>query len=547
MHASTRLRRPSSPGVLVLHYFILSYLHLHYAEMSTGPSLPDRLAAVLPSGLNLRVYHLSTRPISTSALFAPSPGREEQTTSCESHFLAVSSPSHGESKELLIYAIEVLIFATGSLTTIFVSKADSSGFSSRLNQPKGSPSAVAAITSAFVEFLIEPRLTNSRVVLSLFARAQNQYLFPGSSENAGKHILDDRQLIKWWCRVFDKTLREPRLSWTTVAHLLVPGCDKAETRAFFPPSSRTDPAAEPRWLNSYPVELMVPDASLPPRHIVPRLPDDPKARFLDDLDGDFIDEKGNWRSVKNLSQFWELMSYRQECSAGRLVGFLWLVFSTTETHQDSEAHKSESDKVLVPPCLPTPDNSQRVGSGVQELEPPASTTVGVLQESNTPPSSSPVQGEQEPKFSQTAKNGNDAAGPNIPTETIIFPVVERTQGEIIVEASQYQALMDHLLQTDFAGEDLAAKATESWINKALEISQATSFGKTILGCAAPVVAKTPAVVNAPSARVNVLTTVRKKRKADAFEDTGKRTDTSISTTIEAQTLSASVIRKKPKS
>jgi regulator of Ty1 transposition protein 109 len=466
----------------------------------------------------------------------------------------VSSPEKGDGiKEVLIYAIEVLIFTTESRTTLFVSKADSSGFSARVDKPTGRPSIVSVITSTFVEYLLEPRLASSSVVLSLFARAQKQYLFPGSSENAGKHVLDDRHLIKWWCRIFDKILRHPRDNSTATAHLLVPGCDRGETKAFFPPSTRADPPAVQKWINSYPVELMVADASLPPRHLVPRLPDDPKARFLDDLDGEYVDERGNWRSVKDLAQFWEFMSYRQECSAGRLVGFLWLVFFQGQAKYAARRelqqieYTEKSSKPTVQPSLLTPGNSQQLENGAPDLEPQVSSTLYTLPSLNSPPPSSPIQDETGPTPSQIIEHHSDVSAAPLVAEDSLFPVIGQTRGEIVFDATQYQALMDHLLQTDFTGEESAAAASRGWIDKALELSGATSFGRPVLGCATPVLAESAAAVDASSAQINVLTGVRKKRKADVIEDAATRSNGGESAGLPAvNTLSAGLVRKKPK-
>jgi regulator of Ty1 transposition protein 109 len=499
------------------------------------------------------VYHLSTPATSNPALFAPLPGDKEQTTSCESQFLVVSSPQHDDVKEIFIYAIEVLIFTSKSLTTLFVSKADSTGFLARLTPPRGSASVAAIISSTFVEFLLAPRLTSSRVVVSLFARSQKQYLFPGSSENAEKHILDDRQLVKWWCRVFDKTLRLPRGGSTTTAHLLVPGCDKAETRAFFPPSSRADSPAEQKWIASYPVELMVTDPSLPPRHLIPRLPDDPKARFVGDLDGDFVDERGNWRSVKDLVQFWEFMSYRQECSAGRLVGFLWLIFSQsqtkpaamTELRQTNGAVESRTPTAQT--RLPTPRNSQQGESGITDSESSGASILELPPGPNSPPPSVLIQEESDRGLLQKDELGSATIG-QTPSEKSLFPVVKETEGEIMLDADQYHALMEHLLETDFAGKELAAAASKSWVDKALEISNAAGFGWPVLGCAASVSAQTTATADTPPAQVNMLTAVRKKRKAAPVDDGSTRSDVANPATVVAvNTLFDGLVRKKPKS
>lgn len=518
--------------------------------------LAQRLAATIPSGVSFSCFHVSTKPTPASALFSPLPAQPEEATTCESHFLAISSPGDGDQKQLLVFAVEILIFTTSSLTFIFVSKADSSGFSSFLHSPKNAPSIISTVTSTFINFLLEPRLDRSRVVLSLFARAQNQYLFPGSIENPAKHVLDDRQLIKWWGRVLDRTLRLheqssiPNLKIT--AHLVVPGCDQGETKAFFPPSTRLDHSTDPKWVNSYPVDLLVTDSSNPPRFLIPRLPDDPKSRFLNDLDNDFTDEKGQWRSVKSVRDFWEMMSYRQECSAGRLVGFIWMVFSRGQTDHLSLGAVENPCQTTIPakPQLITPESSQLQDNGVGEAQLPHQH-VSMIAALNSPPFSSPTQSPA-PVRQKTHENAvtgskqvDSAIGqPSNPDKDLI----ESTQGEIVVDAEQYEHLMDFLLETDFTGEENAAENSRGWINKTLEISKASAFGYSIRG--ELVLAESPQTrpENPTSQPINVLTNIRKKRKADQVD---AKTVTSVA---ERETLVAPVnilptalVRKKAKS
>ncbi|KIW12203.1 hypothetical protein PV08_09479 [Exophiala spinifera] len=527
-------------------------------------ALVSRLSSALPQDLDIKAYYLSSEPTSTNALFSPLPGDTEEHTTGESHFLAISSPGHDDVKEVLVFAIEILIFTRDNLTTLFVSKADSSGFSSRLKASKGFPSVVSTIISAFVDYLLEPRLNRSRVVLSLFARSQNQYLFPGSIENPGKHVLDDRQLIKWWCRVLDPVLRLHSDSsdppFKSSAHLVVPGCDRGETKAFFPPSSRRDSTSSPKWINSYPVELLVADASRPPRHLVPRFPDDPKSRFLDDLDGEFVDNQGNWRSIKTLDHFWEMMSYRQECSAGRLVGFLWLVFSPGQTihaalatldplNKEGSATTSENN---VP--LPTPGNSQAQDHGEEKIgEIPSADVGNEINKLVSPPSSSPGPVPQElPSLFKSAigaSNNHSTSHTRNKVEEHILQAHSKqssaTQGQLVLNPSQYQTLMDHLLQIDFAGEEKAAESTMSWIGKALELTGTSTFGLRIRGERVLVQPDEPETANATP--INMLTSVRKKRKADKTDEnlTDPKTVDSNSASS-AMLLSAGMVRKKPK-
>ncbi|KEF54584.1 uncharacterized protein A1O9_09026 [Exophiala aquamarina CBS 119918] len=528
--------------------------------MSDRSPLPKRLAAAVPRGVSFSCFHISTKPGPSSALLSPLPSQPDEPTTCESHFLAISSPEDQDAgkKPLLIFALEILIFTTSSLTFIFVSKADSSGFSSSLHSPKNAPSLISTVTSTFIDFLLQPRLSRSRVVLSLFARAQNQYLFPGSIENPTKHVLDDRQLIRWWNRIFDRTLRQydrnlgPDLKIT--AHVVVPGCDQAETKAFFPPSSRSDPPADPKWFNSYPVDLLVADTAKPPRYLIPRLPDDPKSRFLDDLDKDFTDHHGQWRSVRSLRDFWEMMSYRQECSAGRLVGFIWMAFSRNQAEHLSLGALEEGCQTAVSanPQLITPDSSfRRQDSGVTQAQAPRDERVGLIAVPNSPAPSTP---NAIPRHHSEKAQENGAIGPQ-PLNSAIgelpiteSDVAETTRGEIVVDAEQYNILMDFLLQTDFAGERLAAEHSRGWISKALEVSKASAFGYSIHGELILGPTSQTGPENPASQPINVLTNIRKKRKADQLGTKGGApADEQAPLLAPINNLATSLVRKKVKS
>ena len=365
--------------------------------------LQSILSLVLPTSLSFKVYHIATNWEPSDSLFSSPPASsssQDESTQCAKHLLTVAVPQgEKETDEVIIFAIEVFVYNTTSLTTIFVSKADSTGFLNRVNAPSGTPSIVRSVTTAFLQYLIDLEPKDKRIVLSLFARSQNQYLFPGSIENSAKHVLDDRQLVKWWCRTVDPILREYKVQEdreardasdevTSAAYVVVPGCDRYETRNFFPPSFRADSATQPRWHATHPLYLIRgvddPKSGLPPRCLVPRFPDDPKSRFLDDLDDEIrlpdseeVGNEGRWRSVKSLEQFWEMMSYRQECSAGRLVGFIWVVINppkadkgiTQSTIGADDFNPSTGGNPDAPP-LPTPAQSQQI----QQPESTATTT-----------------------------------------------------------------------------------------------------------------------------------------------------------------------------
>lgn len=214
--------------------------------MVTDVSLADEVASVLLEEHRFTIYHVSTPPTRCPAIFSPAPGSKAEKTLCEKHMLAVTGrTSDGAVDEIITFAIEAFIYTTSQLTTIFVSKADSTGYLSLLNLPKIGISHTKGIASIFVSWLVKNHLRpRTRLVVSLFARAQDQYLFPGSVENTSKHVIDDRGLIKWWCRVLDPILRRYQPAYgddlagrdetVSKGYLTVPGFDSHETSAFYP-------------------------------------------------------------------------------------------------------------------------------------------------------------------------------------------------------------------------------------------------------------------------------------------------------------------------
>lgn len=531
--------------------------------MAAPFTLSRRLAEVLPRGIAIRAYHLSTPPTKSSVIFSAGPGQPEDATFCESHFLTIAVPKSDTHGELLILALEVLVFTTPALITVFVSKADSTGYGSLIRVPQGCPSITRSVVEVFISYLLEPRLVEPRVVLSLFARAQDQYLFPGSIENAEKHVLDDRQLIKWWCRVLDAVWRPLSLQSARqeiTAHVVVPGTEKGETRAFFPPSSREDAAHASRWSNDYPAKLLAVDDSLPPRCLIPRLPDDPKARFLNDLDSDYIGPDGHWRSVKTVDQFWEFMAYRQECSAGRQVGFIWVTFvrprEIEKAGGEIATSASFASQIQDETILPTPADSQTRPSDARP--PPSTLSDGLekLQRPQSPPPSFPplvpldqFDPTRKPQHCTASEEvGDQAVAPTHAEETPILPPVDirwpaSTRGQIVADVAIYDELIEVMLRLDFTGQDLAAESTNKWTTSVQGRTQTSEFGVDIVGLAAPSTSTDPATSDSvPTKQPTMLMGVRKKRKPEDASSQGQVGPSAPA----ANVLSAGLVRKKPK-
>lgn len=571
----------------------------------TFSSFPDFLASTLRVGTELRVYHISTPTVSVPPIFAAAPERPDEPTTCETHFLAVAQqlkPSNDDSQKdksevgkiadpsendyILVLGVEVLVFSTASLTTVFVSKADSTGFLSRpVAQGQGASSIIRTVIAAFLEWLVaqnlSPKISESasaveqgstppqtihdstierqipisasadkrapsrgkKLVLSLFARSQNQYLFPGSVENKTKHVLDDRQLIKWWCRLLDELVQKdwplspisenvnnsllrpsarseieatptrlqqsnasaPRIA--PVASVVVPGQERAQViRAFVPTRSKgfLGDGQLTRWAVDFPAQFLTGTnlhsigSQLPVRCAIPRFPDDPKARYCDDLDGAGIGDKGHWRTIKTLDQFWETMEYRQECAAGRLVGFVWVTYDTNPVGNTAP----DDDRVLALTAEATQTQTGYVES----------------------------------------------------TDIRLEPARRASKGLVPLTVEQYVELSDLLInETDLAGSESATKSTKDWVAKLKQLSGLDDVGLDIEGQLQDTndieqnseskkhTASNESRVEVPGIqpKVNELSVKKRKRNAEDVPDHKTSAD-------EPKVLSAGLVKKKSK-
>ncbi|KAE8342441.1 hypothetical protein BDV24DRAFT_173766 [Aspergillus arachidicola] len=556
--------------------------------------LGDFLAKVLPTGVKVTIRHISSAPTPCTALFTPPPGEESESTFCENHFLTVSvKADEHDGSEIIVFGIEVLVYSTAHLTTVFVSKADSTGFLHLLkNAPK--VSLIRRISNGFLSFLVQThQRPGVRLVVSLFARAQNQYLFPGSIENSGKHVLDDRGLIKWWCRVVDPILREyepesgshekglldramESANSSATAFLIVPGCDKFETRGFFPGTAKSDDKERPRWLNSYPLHQLCDNTNAPPRCLIPRFPDDPKTRFLVDLDDELPRQSeaagskegaGQWRSVKSLDQFWEMMSFRQECSAGRLVGFLWLVINPpglVNSVQMTSSRPVLKEKVegSLTTTVPVSDKVDPKPTGTEvsvSTDSQSSETAEDFTAEATP--GGPV---QDPS-SQTGSLSSEThpkVQPNTDLNAFYWP--EAGRGHAVMSEEDYKTAINFLLEQDFYNEEVSIASTKAWSEKVASIVDQLWVGQQVTGRNT-----SGESADKPAPTTNIINTglVRKRKKDEPSQVTTATTarnegcegngTVSNAVTAEASTtgtnespgvnvLQANLIRKKKK-
>jgi regulator of Ty1 transposition protein 109 len=554
------------------------------ASAGVSKPLKELLAEQLPKDVPITFYHYSTPPSKSSALFSAPPHGKSERTYCESHTLAASiipkdTAASELPEELLILAIEILIYTTRTLTTIFVSKADSTGYISELRLPRAqSGSPLKAICGTFVSWLArEKQRQGKKLVVSLFARAQDQYLFPASIENKNKHVLDDRGLVKWWCRVLDpiiweykaegerkpfaerlaedevtKTNDTPIQSESTAkGYLVIPGFEPYDTLRYIPPPSV--PNTPRRWATTHPLLQIAPYPAAPPRCLVPHFPDDPKARFLDELDEELPDRgtdamvvdggtpsksNGQWKSVKTLDQFWEFMAFRQECSSGRIVGFIWVVItppkpSITEEDEDIPSQQSASQycpQIDSQETMPSPKRRKK-SRRRQEAKTRYGPIPLVLPKIKT--SSSNL---------STSSNISSSSVRALPENSPYWKWPASSRGTICFSLKNYDRAHEVLLQQTFSNRKAAARSTRKWKEEIAVLGGVDEWGFTVVGT------KEYAAAAKPSDAANVATPtivmgVRKKRKPDAPSEAVVGAERS---TEPAQMLGEGMVRKKAK-
>lgn len=556
-------------------------------EAATDSGLVEKLAAVLPKGLKFGIYHLSTPPSRTDALHSPPPGQSPDKTYIESHFLAVSidvgttdtaslndAPAGGAdpgslSNRTLVLALEVFIFTTAYSTILFVSKADSTGYLGHLGLRRGTPSPIREVTNAFIAFLVEHRRRKGiQIVVSLFARAQSQYLFPGSADNSGKHVLDDRGLVKWWCRVLNPLLESAdqnskgkgggRARWGSIkGYLTIPGLDAYETRAFLP----RDHGTTRDWTVGHPLQRISHYTAeldwVPPRCLIPGYPDDPKCRFRDELDQESAKWKqstGAWRSVKSLDQFWEMMAFRQECSSGRLTGFIWVVFDP----QKPETARDEAISATAQPVDPSAPPHPHSTPPRRRVDIAQGTPLGTPSKAAPTPSSSTSTPSKPSKEAETRKKKKKLTGriiprqPHIkthrrnyladrPVSTAYYYWPSAGRGERIVDETDYKRMVDLLLHLDFSTLSKAASSTKRWVG---EVAIDGTWGRQIVGTREPAPQDAATTNGGAVAPTNLSGLVRKKRPAEG--------DPANPDVVRAQngnpvnSLGAGLVRKKQK-
>lgn len=527
--------------------------------------LRNRLAAVLPKDHHFGIYHISTPPTKSDPLYSPPPSERPERTYCEHHFLAVSidapnaSPTSTETdlatekslkKQVLVLGVEVFIYTTARSTTLFVSKADSTGYLNLLDLPKGTASPIREICATFVGYLVEKRKRKDvQFIVSLFARAQDQYLFPGSVDYSGKHVLDDRGLIKWWCRVLDPLLGPAPIGtaapWkSSKAYLVVPGLETYETKALIARN-----AGASSWSLTHPLERISHYYRefdwVPPRCLIPHFPDDPKSRFRDELDEEAASSgamktTGSWKSVKTLDAFWEMMAYRQECSSGRMTGFIWVVFDDVE---EAPATAPASAAPTQPTAAPETPKKQRMVACVtpnttpRKLFPSRADLLKIDQDKakeKRTPKKKTLKGLIVPRNPRIKKEQRNYLLDR-PASTAYYSWPPQGRGERIVDENEYKRIVELLLHLEFTTLNKATASTRRWVS---EVGTGSKWGAVVTGTRE---LPAPGQNGAGTvSQINNLAGLVKRKRTDSASKAPEEPNNKVNV------LSAGLVKRKPK-
>ena len=347
--------------------------------MNLRDSLLDALKS-LPGTRELHIHTLTSAPSRTHELF---PYASPRPRVWQQHIIVLASeqPSVAQPR-VFVTAVEAYFYVIPSTRSgiLYVSKVDSTG---QGKKPSPTSTIVKRLIQFYVNPDTRPNLAGAGGVseyvwVHVFARAQSQYLFPNSADFEGKKPLSDVKLCAWWKAVL-ASVAEELLKRTgrkegeriKLWHVL-PGLNELEAfqtlgspSTNLNPSSSSDPPSV-TWTYGHPSTQKPDDANSIPLpcpaggkggtsggglnlgRLIPSFEDDPKARFMDEIahttSSDVIRSPVRKKAKKAANEdihevegkdgsragelekvtpeeYWERMSFRQECVAGIVTGF----------------------------------------------------------------------------------------------------------------------------------------------------------------------------------------------------------------------------------
>jgi regulator of Ty1 transposition protein 109 len=246
-----------------------------------------------------------------------------------------------------------------------------------------------------------------------------------------------------------------------------------------------------------------------------------------------LPDAGRWRSVKSLDQFWEMMSFRQECSAGRLVGFLWLVINPpglmNSTSMESQTRASSENGAYNATDAPV-DTEEIKAETFDSAKEEGDKTQGTTTFSPSKTSSQP------PRI--------DTINP--------FDWPEIGRGSVVLSEAGYKKMMDTVLD-NFYDENEIVDSTKAYIDQVATLADELTWGKKVVGISETNTTQPMdnASVSGSASNILDLGVIRKRKKslgeAAAVESLEPRAgDVAAPEPAAVNVLNASLVRKKKK-
>jgi regulator of Ty1 transposition protein 109 len=382
---------------------ITRFLRFSHAMLNLRDALLNSLKS-LPGSRELHIHALVSSPRKTHDLFPYATPRPK--TWIQDIFILISEQANPAAPRIFVTAVEAYFFIIPSTNSgiFYVSKVDSTGQGSK---PSPTSTVVRSLLRYYLDPETRPRLGGvggavEKVWVHVFARAQSQYLFPNSADFEGKKPLSDIRLCGWWKGLLSSVAAE--LSERNAGQgdeklklwYLLPGLSDLEAiRTLKSAASTKALDSQVEWAYGHPYahsgDLPLPCASKEHNlgHFIPSFEDDPKSRFLEEIahisESDVILSPARKKSRKDYegtveekkegprigelarvtpTEFWERMSFRQECVAGIITGFFVLAYSS-RSRSNSATDRSADTSIFTPqPGYVSSNITKRISSSL---------------------------------------------------------------------------------------------------------------------------------------------------------------------------------------
>ncbi|KAI7134980.1 hypothetical protein KC324_g16737, partial [Hortaea werneckii] len=195
---------------------------------------------------------------------------------------------------------------------------------------------------------------------------------------------------------------------------------------------------------------------------------------------------GFWNNIKDINRFWEAMEFRQECSSGRVVGFLWVVISPPSVaagsqadgtiageSQDSQLSQSSTNSAPAS-SQPQPTSDPTASQEVNPSLPHPSTTSTATsptkaRQNNKPkrrhqPLSGPIHS-RKPRLKGSSSSTITTATSSSSNLNSLLNTPQTPPSGLLLSKEAYDTAIQTLLNLDFANLEIAARSTTKWVRE----------------------------------------------------------------------------------